>query len=76
MKFQNTPPVETGDSHATIREPASESGKATGPSCFHLAESSKEVLGQNADSYVTVNKNGTEIVISAPQPITLNRMVL
>lgn len=47
-----------------------------GTDLFRQAEGPKEVLDQNADTYVTVDKDGPGIVISTPQPVTLNRLVL
>ena len=47
-----------------------------GTDLFRQAKGPKEVLDQNADTYVTADKDGAGIVISTPQPVTLNRLVL
>ena len=76
----NIPPNRNGKFSPTdvavLKETGQRIRETYGTDLFRQAEGPKEVLDQNADTYVTVDKDGAGIVISTPQPVTLNRLVL
>ena len=61
---------------AVLKETGQRIRETYGTDLFRQAKGPKEVLDQNADTYVTADKDGAGIVISTPQPVTLNRLVL
>ncbi|MFQ9021567.1 MAG: alpha-L-fucosidase [Parabacteroides merdae] len=61
---------------AVLKETGQRIWETYGTDLFRQAKGPKEVLDQNADTYVTADKDGAGIVISTPQPVTLNRLVL
>ncbi len=61
---------------AVLKETGQRIRETYGTDLFRQAKGPKEVLDQNADTYVTADKDGAGIVISTPRPVTLNRLVL
>ncbi len=61
---------------AVLKETGQRIRETYGTDLFRQAKGPKELLDQNADTYVTVDKDEAGIVISTPQPVTLNRLVI
>ncbi len=61
---------------ATLTETGKRIRETYGSNLFKNANGPKEVLDNNMQSHVLVDKNSPEIIISTPSPVTINRLVL
>lgn len=59
----------------TLRETGKRIRETYGTNLLKGAKGAKQVLDDNPDTYLLVNKGG-EIVISVPEPITINRLLI
>lgn len=76
----NIPPNRDGKFSPTDVAVLKETGKRIretyGTNLFHQAKGPKKVLDQNADTYLMMDNKNPEIIISTPQPVTINRLVI
>lgn len=76
----NVPPTRNGKLSPIDVQVLEETGKRIretyGNNLFKNAKGPKEVLDGNPNTFVVLNSNTKEIIVSTPQPITLNRIVI
>lgn len=61
---------------AALEDAGKRIGETYGTDLLKNAIGPKQVLDNNADTYILLNKSNREIIITTPKPITLNRLML
>lgn len=76
----NVPPTRDGNFSPIDTEVLKETGKRIretyGNNLFKNANGPKEVLDGNDNTFVVLGSNTKEVIVSVPQPITINRIVI